>query len=140
VEGKVKALGYINNLFPGYTGLYKTIEECIAAFIPMWERVLTDVLNPLPLRIPGCYLLMQDVDSRCPKDDYDYEDKAARKEYWKRYEEYWNEWELNRRAELPDVPDTGYTGALERPMERVNLKGRELQVIVKLANIHLVSA
>lgn len=40
---------------------------------------------------------------------------------------------------LPDVvPDGGYPGDLDDCKERISLLGKKLQIIVKLANIHLV--
>lgn len=36
------------------------------------------------------------------------------------------------------VPDGGYPGDLDDCKERISLLGKKLQIIVKLANIHLV--
>lgn len=49
-----------------------------------------------------------------------------------------NVWVQNKVVGLPDVPEGGYPGGLEKRERRISLRGRTLQVIVKLANIHLV--
>lgn len=42
-------LGYINNLHPTrHAALYPVISKIIARFIPLWERVLPDVVNTAP--------------------------------------------------------------------------------------------
>lgn len=153
-DGSVKALGYINNLFPGHTSLYRTIEKCISAFIPMWERVLSDVLQPLPLRIEGEYKTLENIDPRFPKEEDEPNEENMNPEdvekddgdeqweddedYYDKVDKFWQEWEDKKYAVLPDVPETGYDGRIERRAMTVTLKDREIQVIVKLANIHLV--
>lgn len=89
-----KALGYINNIHPSHVKLVQTVESLVGAFVPLFERVLTDIMpgNALPLR------------HRLDNDD-ESEDAAVR---------------VQRRA------------------HRYSLRGREIQVIVKLANIILV--
>ena len=150
-DGKVKALGYINNLFPGHIQLYKTIEECISLFIPMFERVLSDLRNPLPLRIEGEYSDISETDPHYPKEEEEPNEKSENvvkddgdeewedeEDYYDKVDKFWEKWQENKYCILPDVPDSGYKGMLERRKVSVSLKGREIQVIVKLANIQLV--
>lgn len=47
-------------------------------------------------------------------------------------------WVKNKVVGLPDVPEGGYPGGLEKRERRISLRRRTLQFIVKLANIHLV--
>ncbi|EJD02430.1 uncharacterized protein FOMMEDRAFT_29447 [Fomitiporia mediterranea MF3/22] len=130
-EGKAKALSYINNLHPSHMELYDAVEGIISAFVPLFERVLTDMLNPLPHRIPGEYLPLKEVDPRHPQNE-DAED------YYEELEGYIdNIWEEDRIVGLPQVPEEGYTGGREKRDNNVSLRGRTIQVIVKLANIHL---
>ena len=52
-DGAVKARSYINNLHPvQHAALYSTVEEVLACFIPLFERVLTELRTPRPNRIP----------------------------------------------------------------------------------------
>lgn len=67
-DAEVKALGYINNLHPSHKGLYENVESAIKLFVPLWERVLTDMLHPLPTRITDSYLPIEDVDPNYPKE------------------------------------------------------------------------
>ncbi|RPD53883.1 hypothetical protein L226DRAFT_576123 [Lentinus tigrinus ALCF2SS1-7] len=74
-SGEVNALGYINNLHPSrHTALYPLVTSVLARFVPMFERVLSDVLSPEPppaVQIDP-ELLYQDV-----PDGPDWEDKEA---------------------------------------------------------------
>ena len=52
-DGSVRCLSYINNLHPvHHAPLYSTVEEVLARFIPLFERVLTDLRSPRPARVP----------------------------------------------------------------------------------------
>lgn len=47
---------------------------------------------------------------------------------------------MNRPLQLPDVPSGGYMrGSVEARRHAVTLKGRQLQVFVRVSQIHLVS-
>lgn len=148
--GGVKALAYINNLHPSHKGLYRCVENVIQCFIPLWERVLVDILEDLPTRIRDSYLPIQEVDPDFPR-EYDEENtnagknkdgedgKVERMEYCDRVQEYYdNIWECNKIVGLPDVPEQGYPGGLENRGVSISLRGKTLQIIVKLANVHLV--
>lgn len=148
-KGDVKALGYINNLHPSHEGLFKCIEDVIKYFIPLWERVLTDMVHDLPMRIPGPYLPIEQVDPNYPKEKQNkrkggvegVEDDDEEENYWELVEDYMdNVWSDNKIVGLPDVPEEGYSGGLEMRNQYISLGGKKLQIIVKLANIHLVRA
>lgn len=150
--GQVKALGYINNLHTSHEGLYRCIEGVIKCFIPLWERVLIDLFEDLPTRIPDSYQHVRDIDPRFPREDTKevVEEKSKAKDdgneeggegldYWDRVDDYYdNVWEIDRIVYLPDVPEDGYPGGIEDRAVNISLHGKMLQVIVKLANIHLV--
>ncbi|GJE99875.1 DUF4246 domain-containing protein [Phanerochaete sordida] len=122
-DGSAKALGYINNLNP-YThdGMYPVIEKLVARFVPLWERVLaeTRVENQPPCRV------QTNEYEWVPKDSGGNNDGDAGNDQW------WNH--DNDVLRLPPVL-TEFTPDIEP--DPVNLKGRTLQVIIKLANIHL---
>jgi hypothetical protein len=101
-DGKVKIASYINNLHPEvHADLYTSLASIFEEFVPLFNKVLTDVIHP---RQP-----------RFKPDDY-----------------HWNE--DTEEYELKDVP---VFKPIPPPRNVVNLNGRELQVIVKLANIVL---
>ncbi|KAF8601412.1 hypothetical protein BDV93DRAFT_495814 [Ceratobasidium sp. AG-I] len=132
-DKSVKSLGYINNLNPDeHPALHTTIEEIIRAYLPLFERVLTDCMpyNEIPpQRVPNRYSYDTEFQPR-PKYD-DFEDK----EEWNRK---YQEWEGARPYQQPDVGAEGYVlGSLELRHRWYYLSGRTIQMIVKLANIHL---
>ena len=112
------ALGYINNLEPNiHADSYSVIERLVARFVPLWERVLGETAAGYypPARITGRY-------------DKDYLRDATEEED----------------EEGIDPPSVITLPSLQGPFEEhlpppvVELNGQTLQVIVKLANIHLV--
>ncbi|KAG8942084.1 hypothetical protein FRC03_003664, partial [Tulasnella sp. 419] len=121
--------GYINNLHPSYTDLYRGIETLVARFSHLFDRVLTDLhpRNPLPVRTS------HDFDY----DDDDEEPEEREGESSWDYNDRYEEWKNNRRIILPTVPDGGYPGTLQDKEVRYSIQGRDVQIIVKLANIHL---
>ncbi|KAI0643491.1 hypothetical protein C8Q79DRAFT_915558 [Trametes meyenii] len=127
-SGDVKALGYINNLHPDHhKALYPVISSIISRFVPLWEKVLSDALDPAPP-------LAIEVDpymwySSIKEPDWDYHSPGFNEKY--------DEWE--KEFHWPVIPDPApFTPPVLRP-ERVDFKlgGRTIQVIVKLANIVL---
>ncbi|KAG9016328.1 hypothetical protein FRB90_003259, partial [Tulasnella sp. 427] len=125
-----ECLGYINNLHPSNTELYKVIEELVARFSFLWSRVLTDLL---------CY--SQSSSTRI-EDGYTWKDELERPD--RKEEESDEEYDVRLRAfamqraiELPTVPSEGYTEDISFRPKKYSLQGKEIQVIVKLANIHL---
>ena len=131
----VKSLGYINNLNPDKHGaLHATIEELVGAYLPLFERVLKDCIPDnkfLPQRVTNGYSYDEGFEPRPSRKDF--EDNM---EWNRKYEE----WEEKRPYQQPDVAAEGYVlGSLERRQWWYSLNGRIIQVIAKLANIHLVS-
>ena len=137
-DGKVTlASPYINNIHPNrHKELSSVISEILRHAVPMFECVLSDAIRPLlPMRIAtsggrgygneetaDC---IWDAGIPCPgsssEEEYD-EDPGA--------------WLDKRSFKTPDAKER-YDGDLQVMEERTSLKGRTLQVIVKLANIIL---
>lgn len=132
----VKFLSYINNLHPiEHLVTYAQLEHLLAGFIPLFERTLTDLHrnNPPVQRIPGrCHYTVWDEPE--PPEHSDDE------EGWVTYESEMREWSLNRPINLPDVPDAGYSGGLEKRRRFVTLRDRTVQIVVSASEITLVSA
>ncbi|KDN34735.1 hypothetical protein RSAG8_12177, partial [Rhizoctonia solani AG-8 WAC10335] len=134
-DGKsVKSESYINNLHPiEHAELHKAVEDLMAAYTPLFERVLTDSIpenGVIPERTLGHYVYDDDGYSGAPKRK-DYSNNA---EYNKGY----REWEQNRSIVTPGIKGDGYEpGKLEKREIKYTLGGRTIQVIVKFANIHL---
>eukprot|EP01097_Dermamoeba_algensis_P011482 TRINITY_DN8906_c0_g1_i1.p1 TRINITY_DN8906_c0_g1~~TRINITY_DN8906_c0_g1_i1.p1 ORF type:complete len:513 (+),score=136.73 TRINITY_DN8906_c0_g1_i1:65-1603(+) len=108
-SGKTTIQSYINNLHPmKYSSLYNTLASIFDHFIPLFNRVLTDALNPRPLRYK--------VD---PYDWYHYDNVTS--------------------GSLPPLtlPPLGSFQPPPPPNIKYQLEGKEVQVIVKLANIEL---
>lgn len=129
------ALGYINNLHPSHAGLYDVIAKLVARFTHLWDRVLTDLhpANNLLKRISEEYSYPGGYDEGAP----DYLEGESEEEHEVRY----LEWHRAREINLPTVPQRGYReheGLLAKRAIQYSIQGRECQVIVKLANIHLV--
>jgi len=117
-NGSVEILSYINNLHPvHHKEIYPLIAKIFEQFVPMFERVLTDLLNPRGNRIEvdGSWYADDDVPS-------DLDDEAADAYY------------ENRPVIQPKVPKFEPPPP---PQTVVKLSGKTLQVIVKLANIEL---
>ncbi|TFK36202.1 hypothetical protein BDQ12DRAFT_725247 [Crucibulum laeve] len=148
-EDSVKITSYINNLHPRHhKNLYGVIEKIIAHTIPLWNLTLTPLESP------------QMVIPRIPYKEVKYEldpEKGAELEEPNDYRLYWlwdEEFENIRRAVQPepgvfcepplatltsqyyvegtDELDPQYSDDLRRDYGE-----RGLQIIVKLANIHL---
>ncbi|KZV97530.1 hypothetical protein EXIGLDRAFT_670061 [Exidia glandulosa HHB12029] len=123
----VKMLGYINNIHPSNTTLLNAVESIVGAFVPLFERVLMDLLpeNAIPLRLPDDYTHGEDDEP--PEQLSDESDTE--------FEDRYNAWHAERPLILPDLP--AYSGAIEKRPQQYSLRGREIQVIVKLASIIL---
>ena len=142
-DGKftAKFLDYINNLHPNeHSKLYSTLEGVLARFIPLWERVLGDLLwhEEPPSRVPDGYNLRDDEPKRPPWPDWTrrLEDPAIQKKFDDYYAAH-EEW-LKDCVILPDAKPyvPGYRVAPQRT-RHYSLADRKLQIITKLANIHL---
>ncbi|CAE6398819.1 unnamed protein product [Rhizoctonia solani] len=128
-----RSLSYINNLHPQEYGLYKSIEELVAAYIPLFERVLTDCIrenhaSPERTYSSGSY----DWNPySAPPISTDYSDAQ-------KYSEAYVKWREGCIMGVPHVQKGGYlTGSLEKRLTKHKLGGRTIQVIVKLTSIHL---
>ncbi|KAG9041732.1 hypothetical protein FS837_011826 [Tulasnella sp. UAMH 9824] len=125
-----KAVSYINNLHPSHTELYSIIEALVARFSFLFDRVLTDLSNyweSWNLRITGDYTFGDDEEK--PEQEDEEEDEA--------YEARIKTWNMQRPISLPTVPPEGYTKDISQRPKTYTIRGKEVQIIVKLANIHL---
>ncbi|MEU7516109.1 DUF4246 domain-containing protein [Streptomyces sp. NPDC042898] len=135
-EGDVAFRSYVNNVHPeAHHELASLLPDLFARMRPLWENVLTDLRHPRPLRIEADPYGWYDSEPERPA-EASYSDAAAYDEALGAWEEAQDDWWENRRPVIPDAPD--FT-APEVPdaSARVDLRGRGLQVIVKLATIHL---
>jgi len=137
-EGKVTLTSpYINNVHPTRNKeLYSVIPEILEHAIPMYEQVLSDLLRPiLPMRIAtsGGHGWGSEETADCIwENGIPYPDSASEEEYYED-EDAWYE---KREFKTPDGREK-YDGDLKVMNSRLSLRGRTLQVIVKLANIIL---
>ncbi|KAJ7031095.1 hypothetical protein C8F04DRAFT_1211549 [Mycena alexandri] len=150
-DGSVKLISpYINNLHPiKHKALYPIVESVLGTFIPLFERVLSQVngqdqdlyrdITPGSGRIVTklafgtwagynhryCGLtvpcIWSDGDVEVPDDCTDAEYVALQEAAPKTLPEAFEE----------------YTGALEKTVVPYSLRGKTIQCIIKLANIHL---
>ncbi|KAJ7083091.1 hypothetical protein B0H15DRAFT_923966 [Mycena belliarum] len=131
---------YINNLDPKkHQPLYRLIESITASFVPLFERVLSqingkdqDLYRNVP---PGSGRIMVE---RTFGTWSGYSFKCA----GITVPCIWRDGEVKRslRKTAPKVlPEAykEYTGALEKTIVPYSLRGRTIQCIIKLANIHL---
>ncbi|KAF1809915.1 hypothetical protein P152DRAFT_383276, partial [Eremomyces bilateralis CBS 781.70] len=144
--GKVKFESYVNNLHPTHDApLYPILEEIVALAIPLWNETLSSVThthNQQRLRIRIDHIEYDwpngEWDDHEPaEDEPDEEDRDA-------YYDYREEWMRNNRILAYPEPET-YDEDLKHfaanpPPPAVDLRKQipnGVQVIVKLANIHL---
>ena len=137
-DGKVAlASPYINNIHPvRHKELYSVIEEVLQHALPMFERVLSDLLRPLlPMRVAtsGGNGSKDGGFVDCIwKNGVPDPDSASEDEL----EEGSSAWYAKHELNTPDARKK-YDEDLNVMNNRIPLKGRTLQVIVKLANILL---
>ncbi|GGK40354.1 DUF4246 domain-containing protein [Nocardia camponoti] len=129
VEGGPVFLSYVNNVDPArHHALDKLLPEVFTKVLPLFSNVLGDLQHPRPPRIEvDPWSWYGDSEPQEPEDD----DEEGT--LYEAYEAAWDEWWANRRPAQPDAPEFVMP---ELPIP-VALNGRRLQVIVKLANIHL---
>ncbi|KAM6491139.1 Protein of unknown function (DUF4246) domain containing protein [Amanita muscaria] len=140
-----KITSYINNLHPHqHKDLYCIIEKIIGCAIPLWNESLTRQ------KTPGYRFLRFEYHVAEREGDEEPEPKRGPDEdvyaYCERLDQ-WGEEDLNRKASQPEVkpfqpPNRDLfeeDGINLKPEHRVDLKRDydRIQVIVKLANIHL---
>ncbi|KAJ6542721.1 hypothetical protein B0H19DRAFT_1171611 [Mycena capillaripes] len=128
------ASSYINNLHPAlHQPLYRVIEEVLTGFIPMFERVLGDAnredgrspfSNSGRLEEIGC--IWGPNGRPEPEEEPGSDDDE---------DEFYEKFYKTCDKTIPEAND--YTGQLEAAFSPVSLRGRTVQCIIKLANIHL---
>jgi hypothetical protein len=124
-DGQVKIESYINSLHPTkHKQLYEIIENICQHFIPLFNKVLTDLIynqnkpNRITISIDPDGWYAQDSFSYSSTDDDD-EDHRHRR---------------HRTIIQPDVTEFQMPSITN---STIDLRGRKLQIIVKLANIVL---
>ncbi|GHC85108.1 hypothetical protein GCM10010309_63290 [Streptomyces violaceochromogenes] len=135
-DGDVAFASYVNNVHPErHHELAGVLPDLFARMLPLLENVLTDLRHPRPPRIEADPYGWYDSEPVYP-DKGSYTDDGAYTEALRAWEAAQDDWWENRRPVLPDAP---VFTAPERPdaSARVDLRGRRLQVIVKLATLHL---
>ncbi|MCX5336244.1 MULTISPECIES: DUF4246 domain-containing protein [unclassified Streptomyces] len=135
-DGAVAFRSYINNVHPEtHRELVSVLPDLFARFRPLWENVLTDLRYPRPLRIEADPYGWYDSEPEYPN-KASYSEDEAYAEALRVWEEAQDSWWENRRPVIPDAP--AFTPPeIPDGSERVDLRGRSLQVIVKIAAIHL---
>ncbi len=122
--GQVSALGYINNLHRvKHAAAYGTVSSILERFLPLFERVIADQLSP-----PRPPIFPIDPDTWYP---IEAPDDVADRDEWERVHR-WPEIPDARPFQPPPPPGAGRAAP--------SLRGRTLQVIVKMANIELTPA
>ncbi|MEU7723198.1 DUF4246 domain-containing protein [Streptomyces tibetensis] len=135
-DGDVAFRSYVNNIHPEtHHELATVLPDLFARMRPLLENVLTDLRHPRPLRIEADPYGWYDSEPEYPVRSSFSDDEAfaeARRVWAVAHDEWWE----NRRPVVPDAP--AFTPP-QPPDEsaRVDLRGHRLQVIVKLATIHL---
>ncbi|MGW0915405.1 DUF4246 domain-containing protein [Streptomyces sp. NPDC002784] len=135
-DGDAVFRSYVNNVHPEkHRELASVLPDLFARMRPLFENVLTDLRHPRPLRIEADPYGWYDSKPEYPN-RRSFSDDAAYQEAVRAWGEAHDDWWENRRPVIPDAP--AFT-APESPDEpaRVDLRGRRVQVIVKLATIHL---
>ncbi|MGW0364636.1 DUF4246 domain-containing protein [Streptomyces sp. NPDC002990] len=135
-DGDVAFRSYVNNVHPErHRELASVLPDLFACLRPLLESVLTDLRHPRPLRIEADPYGWYHSKPEYPK-KASYSDEGAYAEALRAWEEAQDDWWENRRPTIPDAP--AFTPP-ESPEEsaRVDLRGRRLQAIVKLATLHL---
>ncbi|TBU59755.1 hypothetical protein BD310DRAFT_924125 [Dichomitus squalens] len=135
-SGNVRSLAYINNLHPiHHRALYPTISSVLSLFVPLFEKVLSDALNPWPPHVirPHPYDWYDHVYALQPNWG-DFKDRPSEE-----FDAAYAEWE--KYHQWPHIPEpdpfTPPSAADEENRITISLRGRTVQVIVKLANIIL---
>ncbi|KAF5354276.1 hypothetical protein D9756_007047 [Leucocoprinus leucothites] len=135
-----KILSYINNLRPKeHPALYQVIEKILAKVIPLWNATLSPLReDKFPERIT--YSCAEYDDSAWEKYLEENGPKQGDEEGDDDFEDRQNDWETDHKHSFYIHPDVERDFS-PQPVQKVDLKmdfsSTGLQVIVKLANIHL---
>lgn len=134
----LRIASYINNLHPKeHKPLYEVIERVIELTIPLWNQTLTPLKSPEsnPERIKYGSSCEYEVDEPMPEQ---FSDDESTPEFYQRLDR-WDE--LPKRVIKPEPAQFIPPSVGDADDKKVNLKQqyaeRGLQIIVKLANIHL---
>lgn len=127
-DGKVKIESYINNLHPiQHKQFYSIIEQIFECFIPLFNKLLTNLIS------------IRTKQNRISVDPYNWYDGSNEPnnddENNEDFDEIYQNYIENRSIQIPDVDSFQMPKLDDKPT--IDLKGRKLQVIVKLANIIL---
>ncbi|WP_330176162.1 DUF4246 domain-containing protein [Streptomyces sp. NBC_01498] len=135
-DGDVTFRSYVNNVHPeNHRQLASVLPDLFARLRPLLENVLTDLRHPRPPRIKVNPFGWYDSEPE-PPDKSSFSDDAAYDEALHAWEAAQDDWWENRRPVVPDAPAFA-PPQLPDESTRVDLRGRRLQVIAKLATIHL---
>ena len=141
-SGEVRLLSsYINNLHKSNEDLYHVLPIILGYFIPMFERVLGAIDDTGTRREPMRMSAASDIPCVLSHDVMVEDEEAGANDYaaypGESSMDRYTSWAIStQQLTLPDALGT-YNGDLEDDFRISDLKGRELQCIVKLANIHL---
>jgi len=133
-DGKVTLISpYINNIHPTqHKELYSVIPEILQHAIPMFERVLSDLLRPLlPIRVAtsGDPRSGDGETVNCVwANGRPYPCPVTEDEYYKNK----GTWYAPYQFRTPDAKGM-YGGELQAMNDRISLRGRTLQIVVSLA-------
>ncbi|GAA1980205.1 DUF4246 domain-containing protein [Catenulispora subtropica] len=128
---------YVNNVHPvAHRELEAVLPVLFGRMRPLFEKVLTDLLHPRPARIEADPFSWYNDQPVRPDEAADYDADADNDEAWLAYDEACDAWWSEREPTLPD-PEDFTPPAPPADGAHVDLRGRRLQVIVKLATIHL---
>ncbi|MFI5866480.1 DUF4246 domain-containing protein [Streptomyces sp. NPDC051546] len=135
-DGAVAFRSYVNNVHPeAHRALANVLPDVLARLLPLFENVLTDLLHPRPLRIEADPYGWYDSEPEYPTRSA-YSDDAAHMDARDAWEAAYEAWREDRSPIVPDAP--AYSPpAVPDASTRVDLRGSRLQVIVKLATVHL---
>jgi len=141
-DGKVTLTSpYINNIHPTrHKELYPVIPEILQRALPMFERVLSNLLQPLlPMRVatpPGGPRFGAESDGtlNCVwQNDIPFPNPSSEDDYYENKDTLY----AGRNFRTPDVRGKYDGDHLQAMDNQMSLKGRTIQVFVKLANILL---
>ncbi|WP_437081178.1 DUF4246 domain-containing protein [Streptomyces sp. enrichment culture] len=135
-DGEAVFRSYVNNVHPEeHRELAAVLPDLFARMLPLLENVLTDLRHPRPLRIEADPYGWYDSEPERP-DKAAFDDDEAYQAALRAWGTAQDDWWENRSPVVPDAPE--FTPpALPDAASRVGLRGRRLQVIVKLATVHL---